>query len=151
MNFANVFVPTMKGKNMTKYTLTPFDNDLFFGTPWRDLSLGTAKPKIDIVNSNQSVTIIVDAPGYNAENVDITANDGVLTISGKRILEKNDENRTFTKRERTEEAFFRSFELDEQLDTNKIAAVLKNGVLQVDIPKKDKVTKAANRITVVNG
>ena len=139
---------------MTNSTLTRFLNsgllDDWTYSP-RTASRNAVRPNIDIVDSDKSITIVADAPGYDVSDINIQVEDDVLTISGKRRLEKNETNQTFTRRERTEESFTRSFTLDDKLDVNKIKANLKDGVLKVDIPKIEQAVKKPLKIGVERG
>ena len=80
----------------------------------------------------------IDLPGVKKENIDISVNDGVLTISGERKLEKKEEKENYVKIESFFGRFERSFKLPPDADLDNIEAKYEDGVLKIFIPKKQK-------------
>jgi len=80
----------------------------------------------------------VDLPGVKKEDVEISVNDGILTISGERKLEKKEEKENYTRIESFFGRFERSFKLPADADVDNIEAKYENGVLKIFIPKKEK-------------
>jgi len=80
----------------------------------------------------------VDLPGVKKEDVEISVNDGILTISGERKLEKKEEKENYTRIESFFGRFERSFKLPADADVDNIEAKYENGVLKIFIPKKQK-------------
>ncbi len=80
----------------------------------------------------------VDLPGVKKEDIDISVNDGVLTISGERKLEKKEEKDNYTRIESFFGRFERAFKLPNDADLENIDAKYENGVLNIFIPKKAK-------------
>ena len=80
----------------------------------------------------------VDLPGVKKEDIDISVNDGVLTISGERKLEKKEEKDNYTRIESFFGRFERAFKLPNDADLENIDAKYENGVLKIFIPKKEK-------------
>jgi len=80
----------------------------------------------------------IDLPGVKKENIDISVNDGILTISGERKLEKTEEKENYTKIESFFGRFERSFKLPADADLENIEAKYENGVLKIFIPRKQK-------------
>lgn len=93
-------------------------------------------PLANIYNSESSIKIILQAPGFLKENIsiDIDEND-LLKINGKNKV-KNSEN--LVREEFSFKDFQRSFQLNEKYDKNKIEAKIENGLLEVIIPIKEK-------------
>ena len=80
----------------------------------------------------------IDLPGVKKENIDISVNDGILTISGERKLEKKEEKENYTRIESFFGRFERSFKLPNDADLDNIEAKFEDGVLKIFIPKKQK-------------
>ncbi len=80
----------------------------------------------------------IDLPGVKKENIDISVNDGVLTVSGERKLEKKEEKENYTRIESFFGRFERSFKLPPDADLDNIEAKYENGVLKIFIPRKQK-------------
>jgi HSP20 family protein len=80
----------------------------------------------------------VDLPGVKKENIDVSINEGILTLSGERKFEKKEEKENYTKVESFFGRFERSFKLPADADAEHIEAKSKDGVLKIDIPRKEK-------------
>ena len=80
----------------------------------------------------------IDLPGIKKENIDISVNDGVLTISGERKLEKKQEKENYVRIESFFGRFERSFKLPADANLDNIEAKYEDGVLKIFIPKKQK-------------
>jgi len=80
----------------------------------------------------------VDLPGVKKEDIEISVNDGVLTIGGERKLEKKEEKDNYTRIESFFGRFERAFKLPNDADLDNIDAKYENGVLKVFIPRKAK-------------
>ena len=88
----------------------------------------------------------IDLPGVKKENIDISVNDGILTISGERKLEKKEEKENYVRIESFFGRFERSFKLPPDADLDNIEAKYEDGVLKIFIPKKKK--PAGKRIEI---
>ncbi len=96
-------------------------------------------PAVDIREDQDRYVLRADLPGVDPKDIEITMENGVLTIRGERS-ESNEENRDGYRRvERISGRFFRRFTLPDTADAEKIAANGKHGVLEVTIPKHAKV------------
>ena len=97
-------------------------------------------PSVDINEFDDKFQLYVDVPGVNPKDVDITLESGVLTISGERYMqaEKADENIVRRRNERGSGRFYRRFILPETVDSDKVKATDRHGVLEILIPKQAK-------------
>ena len=93
-------------------------------------------PAVDIRETDQELTFEIEVPGVKLEDVEVTAEDGILTIQGQRSEERSegDEGR-YHLVERRYGSFMRRFQLPQGVDTAKIEADVELGMLQVHIPK----------------
>jgi HSP20 family protein len=91
---------------------------------------------VDICETDKELTFVVELPGMKAEEVDVSALDGVLTIQGERVDERTvGQEERYHLVERNHGSFLRRFQLPQGLDGEKILADVENGVLQVHVPK----------------
>lgn len=103
-------------------------------------------PAVDVVEEKHQFVLRADVPGVNPEDIDISMDAGVLTVSGERHAETIDETEGFRRVERVSGRFFRRFNLPDTADADGIKAKSHNGILEVSIPKLPEVQ--ARRITV---
>ena len=104
------------------------------------------QPAVDIREEENCYLITADVPGVNSKDIDVTLEDGVLSIKGERNTEKEVSEAGYRRRERTHGTFLRQFTLPDTVDANSISATARDGVLEVTIPKQEK--PAAKKIDV---
>lgn len=103
-------------------------------------------PAVDIREENDRYLIQADVPGVDPKQIDISLENGVLTIKGERSAGQESENNGYKRVERVYGSFYRRFSLPDTADAEKVSASSRNGVLEVVIPKQEKVQP--RRITV---
>lgn len=92
-------------------------------------------PAVDISEDENKFTIHADLPGVKSDEIEITADNGVLTIKGQRDNLKQENKDNYRRIERFSGSFIRRFTLPERADLDNIAANSRNGVLELIIPK----------------
>jgi HSP20 family protein len=92
-------------------------------------------PSVDVFEQPDSFVLRADLPGIEPKDIQITADKGVLTVTGERRLDRPDEQKAGSRFERVEGRFLRRFMLPENVKTDDIRARHLNGVLEVTIPK----------------
>jgi len=90
-------------------------------------------PAIDVVQKDDDLVVRAELPGARPEDVEITVHQGVLTVSGKREEQSEEERGGYLVRERHSGSFRRSLQLPEGVDEDSIRARFENGVLEVSI------------------
>jgi HSP20 family protein len=95
-------------------------------------------PLVDIVENEHEYLIKAELPEVKKEEVKVTVQDGVLSLSGERKFVKEEKDKKYHRVERAYGTFVRSFSLPEDADEDKVAADFKDGVLQVHLPKSEK-------------
>ncbi|KAI4834618.1 small heat shock protein [Plasmodium brasilianum] len=107
-------------------------------------------PPMDIIDKEKEIEIKMDVPGLNKDNVQINLYNGQLEISGgcKKTEEQKDEQHRYYVKERSESSFYRSFALPENVCEDDIKATFKDGVLKIDIPKKDVIPEKKKKIEI---
>jgi HSP20 family protein len=93
-------------------------------------------PRVDVREENERFVVTADLPGVEGKNIEITADEGVLTISGQRGSEKKAAGEGYERVERASGSFLRRFTLPESADPEAIKATHVNGVLELSIPKR---------------
>jgi len=95
-------------------------------------------PAVDILENQHEIMILADLPGVDGQDVDIDLRNDVLTIRGS-VRPVEDEQEVSVYREYSWGDFFRQFTLAEMIDQGKISAKMENGVLRLNLPRKEKV------------
>jgi HSP20 family protein len=103
-------------------------------------------PAVDIKEEDERFVLKADIPGVDPKDIDVTMEDGVLTIKGERKHESEEEREGYKRVERSYGSFYRRFSLPDTADGERVTAKGKDGVLEVLIPKQEKVQP--RRITV---
>ena len=109
----------------------PFRDDFSAVPSWTG---GEFMPRFDVKETKDAYVLKADLPGLKDEDVDVSLNGNVLTISGKREEEHRDEGEQYYAMERSYGSFARSFSLPDSVDGEQVSADLKNGVLTVRLP-----------------
>lgn len=103
-------------------------------------------PAVDIIEDNERFLLRADVPGVNVDDIDVSMDSGILSLSGERRAETRSEEAGLQRIERASGRFFRRFTLPETVDAENITAKCTNGVLEVLIPKAAEVR--ARRISI---
>ncbi|MDH3414636.1 MAG: Hsp20/alpha crystallin family protein [Gammaproteobacteria bacterium] len=96
-------------------------------------------PAVDIKEEEGRFLITADVPGVDPDDIDLTMENGVLTIKGERKMESDMKENGFRRVERLHGTFYRRFSLPDYADAENISASCRNGVLTVTVPKTDAV------------
>ena len=111
----------------------------FRGAESSDVATSDWTPAVDIKENADGFVIIADIPGVDPKDIEVHMENGILTIKGERESEKKEEKEGYKRVERSYGSFYRRFSMPETADATKINARSKNGVLEVTIPKQEKV------------
>ena len=104
-------------------------------SPYVDESDTNWAPQVDLAESEEAFHLVVDIPGVNPDDIEISLNNGILTIRGERNTRQEVNKKSFTRMERHRGTFLRQFNLPESVDADTVKAKSAHGVLQVTIPK----------------
>lgn len=107
----------------------------FFNRSFPEVSRGW-RPAVDVAEDAESLIFTAEVPGFEKKDISISIEDGVLSISGERSLERKDDE--YHRIERRYGRFERSFTLPRNVDPDKISANLKNGLLVLTLPKREE-------------
>ncbi|VAW77781.1 Heat shock protein, Hsp20 family [hydrothermal vent metagenome] len=96
-------------------------------------------PAVDIKEEEERYVIHADIPGVEAKGIDVSMEDGVLSIRGTREFSNEEEREGYKRVERVRGSFYRRFSLPDGADAEAVSAKYKDGVLELVIPKQVKV------------
>jgi len=105
-------------------------------------------PTVDISETEQAYLIKAELPEVKKEDVKVTVENGVLTLSGERRQEKEEKGKKYHRIERSYGSFVRSFALPESVDEGGVKAEYKDGVLNLHLPKAEKAKPKAIEVKV---
>ena len=104
-------------------------------------SIATSRwtPAVDIKEEQNRFVLTADVPGVDPKDIDVTMENGMLTIKGERKLDVEHAENGYRRVERVHGTFYRRFSLPDYADAQKISANCKHGVLEVHVPKTEQV------------
>lgn len=105
-------------------------------------------PSVDITEDDKEWVVKADLPEVKKEDVKVTVENGVLTITGERKFEKEEKDKKYHRIERSYGNFLRSFSLPEGTEGGKVLAEFKDGVLHVHLPKCEQAKPKAVEVKV---
>jgi HSP20 family protein len=95
-------------------------------------------PAVDIHEEDDRYLLTADIPGVNRKDIEITLEEGVLTVKGERNTRNEVAEQGYRRRERSHGTFMRQFTLPDTVNTTDISAYATDGVLKITIPKQEK-------------
>ena len=116
--------------------------------PLATLEQGAWAPSLDVSETEKEIIVSAELPGMEEKDVDVSIQNGVLTIKGEKKEEK--EGKNVYRMERRYGAFQRSVEIPSEIDKDKAEASYKNGVLTVKLPKTKAAQQEAKKVPVKN-
>jgi HSP20 family protein len=126
-----------------------------FGEAWgrthrpdEDYISGSWMPAVDVRESKDALEISTELPGIEPKEVEVSVENGVLTLKGSRQFEKATEGETYHRVERAYGSFERSFSLPTNVDPEKVQAVYRHGVLHLTLPKREEAKPRSISIKV---
>ena len=133
--------------------LSPFSNSFlteFFNTDKllnNDLLAVDRIPAVNVIETEKSYNMEIAVPGMKKEDFHVEIVNGMLSISAEKKFEKEEKEKNYTRREFSCESFSRMFSLPEDIKEGNIEAEYKNGILYLEVPKKE--IKAVEKRNVV--
>jgi len=103
-----------------------------------DWAQGAWSPAVDIYEKDGNIVLKAELPGIEAKDVDVTVENNILTLRGERQFDQEVQRENYQRVERSYGAFTRSFTLPTVVETEKIKAEFKDGVLRMTLPKKEE-------------
>jgi HSP20 family protein len=108
-------------------------------------------PAWDVKETEKELVVKADLPGIDEKDIQLTIQDGVLTLRGEKKSERKDERDNYYVMERSYGSFQRSIRLPETVNDEKAEARFDKGVLTITLPKRPEMVKAQKRIAIKSG
>lgn len=105
----------------------------------KELVSSTWSPSVDIRETDKELILTAELPGVEEKDIDIEVEDNILTIKGKREIEKETKEEEYHRIERSYGSFYRSFTLPAYVQQEKIKAEHEDGLLRITMPKKSEL------------
>ena len=118
------------------------------GAEGEEFTVATWAPRVDIAEDDKEYVINAELPGITKEDVKVSVENGVLSISGERKTEKEEKGKKFHRIEQSYGTFVRSFTLPEGSSGEKISAEFRDGILKVHVPKDEKAKAKAIEVKI---
>jgi HSP20 family protein len=112
------------------------------------LAVADWSPEVDISEDDRGYLLKADLPEMKKDDVRVTVEDGILSVSGERKCQKEDQKKKFHRIERSFGTFRRSFTLPEDADSTKVTAEFREGVLKVHLPTTPVARSKATQVKV---
>jgi HSP20 family protein len=138
----SVFGSGVSGLRLFEDAVTRLMSEPRTGRPW--------SPAVDIVETQDALQLKADLPDVKLEDIDVRVENQTLTMSGKRRFEKEEKVKGYHRIERSYGDFVRSFAIPQTVDTEKVAADYKNGVLTISLPKKEAAKPRQVKVEVTS-
>jgi HSP20 family protein len=118
----------------------------FEGWPFRAREAGEWMPAMDMSEKDKEIIVKAEIPGMDPKDIDISLQNGLLTVRGERKQEKEEKEESFHRVERSHGVFSRTIRLPAEVDEDKVKATYKDGVLTLEMSKTKEA--AAKKIEV---
>ncbi len=148
-----MLMPSIFGENL----FDNFDNWMNFGIPDVDRTLygkhAKNMMKTDVKETDKGYEVAIDLPGFKKDELHLELNDGYLTISAEKGLDKDekDKNDKYIRRERYAGSMSRTFYVGEGMKEEDIHAKYENGILSLEIPKEIEKKVPEKRYIAIEG
>jgi HSP20 family protein len=105
-------------------------------------------PRLDVAETDNAYEISVELPGVEEKDLEVSVNDGVLSIKGEKRAESEEKKKNYHRIERSYGSFERRLQLPAEVDAEKIGADFSNGLLTVTVPKTEAAKAQARKIAI---
>lgn len=108
----------------------------------------TFSPVVDVTESEKDITVTVELPGMDEKDIELSITDGQLTIQGKKREEKEEKKKGYYRMERSFGEFSRVIALPAGVETDKVSAGFRKGVLRITIPRSKEARTETKKIPI---
>jgi HSP20 family protein len=113
--------------------------DDFFGRRWLPFAERPEfGPNVDVIDRDDEVVVRAEAPGFRKEEIEVSVSGNMLTLSGETATEESEEKGNYYRCEISRGAFSRTLALPAEVDESKAKASMKDGMLELTLPKVEK-------------
>ncbi|MCB1143292.1 MAG: Hsp20/alpha crystallin family protein [Leptospiraceae bacterium] len=125
-----------------------FFQDWNISDPYSETSMGRFAPRINVSETDKEIRIEAELPGIDEKEIDVQLKDDVLIIKGEKKSEQKEERENYYVMESSYGSFYRSIQLPDEIDKNKIDAHFKNGIMKITIPKLETASNSQKKIPI---
>src|SRR5215831_1561247 len=112
-----------------------------------EVSMAAWVPPVDITEEKDRIVITAELPGFKEDQIEIQSENGMLSLRGERKFEKESDGKSYHRIERSYGQFVRSFSLPNNVDREKIKADFSDGLLRIELPKREDAKPRTIKIT----
>ncbi|HEY84791.1 MAG TPA: Hsp20/alpha crystallin family protein [Chloroflexi bacterium] len=112
---------------------------------------GAFSPSVDIAETDKEIKVSTELPGLSEDDIEVSLSGDTLTISGEKKAEKEDKGKNYYRMERSYGSFRRAIPLPCEVETDKVNATFKKGVLNIVLPKTSQAQEAVKKIAIRKG
>jgi HSP20 family protein len=110
--------------------------------------MGVFSPRVDVTENDKEINISAELPGMDEKDIDVSLQNDMLTIKGEKSEEKEEKKKDYYRMERSYGSFSRTIPLPVEVETGKVEAKFKKGVLSITLPKTAKAVAETKKIAV---
>lgn len=119
-----------------------------FGLETFESRAGIISPRIDIIEGDREIKVSAELPGVDEKDIEVSLTKDTLTIKGEKKESREDKGKDYYRMERSYGSFTRTIPLPTEIDTEKVDAAFKKGILTITLPKTAKAVKETKKIAV---
>ncbi len=145
----------VKREDESPFSLLRREMDSLFDNFFRGFDLepfesrmGAFSPKVDVTENDKEIKISAELPGLDEKDIDVSLQKDMLTIKGEKKEEKENKGKDYYRMERSYGSFSRTIPLPVEVETDKVEAKFKKGVLSITLPKTAKAVAETKKIAV---
>jgi HSP20 family protein len=112
---------------------------------------GLATPQVDVAETDSAIEVTAELPGLDEKDIELSVTDDALTLKGEKKHEREEKKKGYYLSERSYGSFYRTIPLPAGIDTDKVNAVFKKGVLTVTLPKSPEAQARVKRVEIKGG
>ncbi|HSE90792.1 MAG TPA: Hsp20/alpha crystallin family protein [Candidatus Binatia bacterium] len=115
---------------------------------WPAASMRITTPAVDLYEEKDDIVVKAELPGMEKDNIEVNLSDNRLTIKGEKKQEEEVQKEGYYRSERSYGSFVRTLELPRKVQTDKVKAAFKNGILEIRVPKTEEAKKREMTVKV---
>ena len=115
---------------------------------WPATSMKITKPAVDLYEEKDDIVVKAELPGMEKDNIEVNLSDNRLTIKGEKKQEEEVKKEGYYRSERSYGSFVRTLELPRKVQTDKVKAAFKSGILEIRLPKTEEAKKKETTVKV---
>ena len=115
---------------------------------WPAAPMKITTPAVDLYEEKDDIVVKAELPGMEKDNIEVNLSDRRLTIKGEKKQEEEVKKEGYYRSERSYGSFVRTLELPREVQTDKVKAAFKNGILMIRLPKTEEANKKETKVKV---